>query len=74
VPKLPRISGRQPAAALAKAGFTEVRRRGSHATFHNAASGAMVVVPVSPKDMRIGTLADALKQARLSPDDLARLL
>ncbi len=42
--KLPLLSGRQVLAALARLGFTEVHRKGSHVKMKHA-DGRVIIVP-----------------------------
>ncbi|HKZ58769.1 MAG TPA: type II toxin-antitoxin system HicA family toxin [Candidatus Thermoplasmatota archaeon] len=59
--KLPRdLSGRDLIKLLAKRGFVEVRRRGSHVVMEGP-GGSTVVVPDHPS-LKVGTLAAILKQ------------
>jgi predicted RNA binding protein YcfA (HicA-like mRNA interferase family) len=75
MPKLPVISGKDLIRALKRAGFVEVRQKGSHVSLQKVTATKMfkTVVPVH-KELAKGTLLDILHQAGLSKDDLIELL
>jgi len=75
MPKLPVISGKELIRALKKAGFVEVRHRGSHVSLQKitAEKNFKTVVPLH-KELAKGTLLDILQQAGLSKDELIELL
>lgn len=75
MPKLPVLSGKKLVSALKKAGFIEVRQRGSHVSMQRITSGITykTVVPLH-KELAKGTLLDILHQTGLSKDDLEKLL
>lgn len=75
MPKLPVLSGKKLVSALKKAGFIEVRQRGSHVSMQRITSGKTyrTVVPLH-KELAKGTLLDILHQTGLSRDDLEKLL
>ena len=51
------FSGREVCAILAKHGFTEVRRRGSHVVMQKKVVAGTITVPVPDhQEIRIGTL------------------
>ncbi len=60
---------------LKKAGFIEVRQRGSHVSMQRITPGKTyrTVVPLH-KELAKGTLLDILHQTGLSRDDLEELL
>mgnify|MGYP005872705705 CR=1 FL=1 len=60
--------------ALAKAGFTHDRTRGSHAVFHRESPAAMVVVPIHPGDIDPGLLRAIIRQAGLEPEEFLKLV
>jgi predicted RNA binding protein YcfA (HicA-like mRNA interferase family) len=66
MPKLPRISGDRAIKVFEMLGFTVVRQRGSHVVLRNQDKGC--VVPVH-KELAIGTLRSAIRQAGLTPDE-----
>jgi predicted RNA binding protein YcfA (HicA-like mRNA interferase family) len=75
MPKLPVISGKELVAALKKAGFVEVRQKGSHVSLQKITSERTykTVVPMH-RELAKGTLLDILHQTGLSRDDLIKLL
>lgn len=69
----PVVTGDRLVRALQRAGWTIVRRRGSHVRLRRAA--AFISVPVhAGRDLPPGTLSAILGDAALTPDDLRRLL
>jgi predicted RNA binding protein YcfA (HicA-like mRNA interferase family) len=70
-PKLPAISGKDLVAILCRRGFREVRQKGSHVSLEKSTEAGTwkTVVPLH-KELAKGTLADILRQAGLSRDDL----
>ena len=75
MPKLPVISGKELIAALKRAGFVEVRQRGSHISLQKVTSEITykTVVPLH-RELAKGTIIDILHQTGLSRDDLLELL
>ncbi|CAG0964502.1 hypothetical protein METP3_01051 [Methanosarcinales archaeon] len=75
MPKLPVISGKELITALKKAGFVEVRQRGSHISLQKVTSEITyrTVVPLH-RELAKGTIIDILHQTGLSRDDLLELL
>jgi predicted RNA binding protein YcfA (HicA-like mRNA interferase family) len=75
MPKLPVVSGKELVRVLKKAGFVEVRRKGSHVSFQKVTAGKTfkTVVPLH-NELAKGTLLDILHQTGLSKDDLIALL
>ena len=66
MPELPRISGPQAIKLFGKLGFAVVRQRGSHVVLRKMNKGC--VIPVH-KELAVGTLRSAIKQAGVTPDD-----
>ena len=66
MPKLPRISGSECISVLQRLGFAQVRQRGSHVVLRRGAHGC--VVPLH-RELKVGTLAGLLRQARIDPDE-----
>jgi len=66
VPKLRRLSGRDAILTFEKLGFHQVRTRGSHVVMRRGDRGC--VLPLH-KQLAIGTLRSALRQAGVSPDE-----
>lgn len=64
--KLRVLSGREVCAILAREGFVEVRRRGSHIIMQKRAEGTTITVPVPDHPtIRIGTLQSIIRQSGL---------
>lgn len=64
--KLRVFSGKEVCAILAKHGFLEVRRRGSHIAMQKKLSQGTITVPVPDHDeIRIGTLQSIIRQSGL---------
>jgi len=62
-------------SALAKAGFTIVRQKGSHIFLRHAADPKrFATVPRHPRDISRKDLASILRQAKLSVDQFLKLL
>ena len=60
------LSGRQVCAILARHGFAEVRRRGSHVLMQRREGGRTTTVPVPDhKELRTGTLMSIIRQSGL---------
>jgi len=73
VSKLPAVSGRECARALAKLGFDFRRQEGSHMILRRADPFSQVVVP-DHKELDRGTLRAILRHAEVSVDDFTRAL
>ena len=72
--RLPRLTGRELITALARAGFTVVRIRGSH-HFLRHADGRATVVPVhAGETVGPGLLASILRDCELTREGLGDLL
>jgi predicted RNA binding protein YcfA (HicA-like mRNA interferase family) len=67
VGRLAILSGREACAILARHGFSEVRRRGSHIVMQRRsdAETTTVVVP-DHRELRTGTLLSIIRQSGLS--------
>ena len=62
--KLRLISGQGVCAILARHGFVEVRRRGSHVVMQRQSAEGTVTVPVPDhKEWKIGTLRSIIRQS-----------
>jgi predicted RNA binding protein YcfA (HicA-like mRNA interferase family) len=70
-PSLPHISGAEAIRALQKLGFVIARQKGSHVILRRGSTGC--VVP-NHKELKIGTLSGALKQAGVSIDEFMAAL
>jgi len=73
VTRLPRISGRDCIAALARAGFTVRRQESSHIVLRRTDPFAQLVVP-DHKELDRGTLRAILRQAGISIEQFINLL
>jgi len=73
--KLPAVSGKQLLAALKKAGFQEIRQKGSHVALQKITPGKTyrTIVPLH-RELAKGTLRDILRQSGVSKEELASLL
>jgi len=67
VARLRVLSGREVCDILARHGFVEIRRRGSHVVMQKRVDATTVTVPVpSHRELRIGTLQSIIRQSGLS--------
>jgi len=75
MPKLPSISGERLVRALKRAGFVELRQKGSHVSLEKRTPDKTfkTVVP-QHSTLSKGTLSDILKQAGLTVEQLMELL
>ncbi len=65
--KLLVLSGKEVCAILARHGFVEVRRRGSHIVMQKHIEGTTITVPVPDHaEIKIGTLLSIIRQSGLS--------
>jgi predicted RNA binding protein YcfA (HicA-like mRNA interferase family) len=71
VPELPRISGDEAIKILKKLGFHEVRQKGSHVVLRRDGKGC--VIP-RHKELAVGTLRGALRQAEVSVEEFIAAL
>jgi predicted RNA binding protein YcfA (HicA-like mRNA interferase family) len=72
MPKLPVLKPRQVLAALEKAGFRQVRQRGSHVQLKRG--NLLVTVPVHPGDLNPAVLRSIFRQAQMTADEFLILL
>lgn len=75
MPKLPSVSGERVIRALKRAGFTELRQKGSHVSLEKRV-GEQVFKTVVPmhSELSKGTLSDILRQCGLKLDEFLQLL
>ena len=75
MPKLPSVSGERVIRALKRAGFVELRQKGSHVSLEKR-TGDKVLKTVVPTDSELakGTLSDILKQSNLTLEEFLELL
>ena len=72
--RLPILRADELIRALERAGFRIVRQRGAHARLRHP-DGRVVTVPVHPgQDIGRGLLRKILRDARIHPEELNRLL
>lgn len=73
--KLPSVSGERVVRALKRAGFVELRQKGSHVSLERRV-GEQVFKTVVPMHSALakGTLSDILKQCGLKLDEFLGLL
>ena len=69
MPRLPRVSGADAVRVLESLGFQQARRRGSYVVMRRGDRGC--VVPLH-KELAIGTLRGALRQAGVSPEEFVK--
>jgi predicted RNA binding protein YcfA (HicA-like mRNA interferase family) len=72
MPKLPVLKPRKVIAALEKAGFRQVRQKGSHIQFKRG--NLLVTVPNHPGDLNPNVLKSILRQAQMSVEEFEALL
>lgn len=66
MPKLAVLSGAAVCAILARHGFVEVRRRGSHIIMQQTVSGSTITVPVPDhQELKRGTMSSIIRQSGL---------
>ena len=75
MPKLPSVSGERVVRALKRAGFIELRQKGSHVSLEKRTFERVfkTVVPMHTELAR-GTLSDILKQSGVSIEEFLELL
>ena len=71
MPSLPRVSGPEAIRALQRLGFAPTRQNGSHVVLRRGNSGC--VVP-RHRELKVGTLAGALRQAGVSAEEFIAAL
>jgi predicted RNA binding protein YcfA (HicA-like mRNA interferase family) len=72
MPKFPVLKPRQVITALEKAGFRQVRQKGSHVQLKRG--NLLVTVPNHPRDLNLQVLKSILRQAQMSAEELETLL
>lgn len=71
MPKLPSLSGADPIRLLEQLGFERTGQRGGHGKLRRA--DAVCIVPLH-KELKKGTLAGILRQARITSDELTKAM
>jgi predicted RNA binding protein YcfA (HicA-like mRNA interferase family) len=72
MPKLPVLKPRKVIAALEKAGFRQVRQRGSHVQFKRG--NLLVTVLNHPGDLNPQVLRSILRQSQMTQEEFLALL
>jgi predicted RNA binding protein YcfA (HicA-like mRNA interferase family) len=72
MPKLPVLKPRQVVAALEKAGFRQVRQKGSHIQFKRG--NLLVTVPNHPGDLNPQVLHSILRQSQMTAEEFIELI
>jgi Predicted periplasmic or secreted lipoprotein len=72
MPKLPVLKPRQVINVLQRAGFRQVRQKGSHMQFKRG--NLLVTVPNHPGDLNPQVLRSILRQSQLTEDEFLILL
>jgi predicted RNA binding protein YcfA (HicA-like mRNA interferase family) len=72
MPKLPLVKPRQVITVLEKAGFVQVRQRGSHLRLKRG--NLSVTVPIHPGDLPPAVLRSILRQAHMTPEEFLERL
>jgi len=71
MPKLPILKSRQVIAVLEKAGFRQVRQRGSHIQFKRG--NLLVTVPNHSGDLNPQVLKSIIRQSQMTLDEFNNL-
>jgi len=66
MPELPKISGNRAIKIFARLGFRTARQKGSHVVLRKGNHGC--VIPIH-KELAVGTLRSAIKQAGITVDE-----
>ncbi|MBI4235540.1 type II toxin-antitoxin system HicA family toxin [Candidatus Peregrinibacteria bacterium] len=75
MPKLPVVSGKKLYNLLIKAGFAEIRRRGSHVFIESENGKLRTVIPIhGNEDLGRGLLKKILTDLELEVADLLKML
>lgn len=72
MPKLPVLKPRQVISALERAGFRQVRQKGSHIQFKRG--NLLVTVPSHPGDLNPQVLRSILRQSQMTAEEFVELL
>jgi len=75
MPKLPSVSGERLVRALKRAGFLELRQKGSHVSLEKRTADRVfkTVVPMH-NELAKGALSDILKQSGLTLEEFLEIL
>jgi predicted RNA binding protein YcfA (HicA-like mRNA interferase family) len=72
MPRLPRLTSDELLTVLRRAGWEQIRQRGSHVVLHRPGGGRPLVVPSHGKALKTGTLAAILREAGIDAEELER--
>jgi predicted RNA binding protein YcfA (HicA-like mRNA interferase family) len=72
--RLPSLRPKAVISGLQRAGFTDVRVRGSHYQLRNPATGRRVTVPYHNRDLTRATLSSIIHQSGLSAEEFLKLM
>lgn len=71
--KLPQVKPHQFIRALKRLGFYEFHQKGSHLTLKHP-DGRRTTISIHPQPIRKGTLHGILKDIKITPEELKKLL
>jgi predicted RNA binding protein YcfA (HicA-like mRNA interferase family) len=74
MPKLPRVAARALIQALHRAGWVTNRQTGSHVHLSRPDGSLQTVVPYHTGDLKLGTLANILRDVGWTAEELRRRL
>jgi len=74
MPRLPRVAARELIRALHRAGWLTNRQTGSHVHLSLPDGSCQTVVPNHTGDLKLGTLANILRDIGWTADELRRRL
>ncbi len=75
MPELRKVSGREAVQALERLGFRQARQRGSHVIMvRETPEGKRGCAVPMHRELKIGTLRDILRQAKLGVDEFSGAL
>jgi len=75
MPKLPIISGRKLSKLLKKAGYKEIRKKGSHVFIEHESGNHSTVIPIhANEDLGKGLLKSILNDLELTVEELIELI
>lgn len=74
MPNFPVVKPKEIIRVLEKLGYFEVRQTGSHKHFKKEGERNIVTVSFHNKDIKIGTLKSILRQAKISVEELIKIL
>jgi len=72
--RLPSLTPERVLRALLRAGFVEIRRKGSHCALLNRITQRRTMMPIHNRDLKRGLLKAILKQAGLTEEAFRKLL